>query len=527
MAVSLVSTGITFPDATTQTTAAFPGGTRTFTTSGTVSAAGLPIALNTDGTVSTVSNVAAATSGANVSGYTVDSFNAGNTTLYIAATNTFVVSFITNTTLFVRAGTLSGSTITWGTAVSVSAANYASFTLDEASNSCLAVYRTGGALYAKVITISGTTCTAQAQVTIDSGSVINIQNVFSVYDNISGKHVVACQDVSASEAYSIYTWVATVSGNTSTYVAKGYIFGNNATLTGANANNAFGATTDRAGTIVFWAVGNGTFVNSTNCMIQIGTISGTTLTVGTNSSMTFTSSISAAVISYNPAYAVFTLMIISSTNLYSALITTNATTRTWSAVTGITSGSTAWVNQLSGNNTAVSQGIALSYDFTANKIILVFRRQSDGTVYAVPGQITANVVSGTRSLVFEGSASWTTVVSGTAYTSTNSIAYSSSAGKIVYIVGVGASGWSWAVSTTPYSTNKNFIGVSTASAASGASLSCTIIGGVNTNVTGLVTGSNYYASSTGTITISPSSATLVGRALSATSLLVTQGLATI
>jgi hypothetical protein len=80
-----------------------------------------------------------------------------------------------------------------------------------------------------------------------------------------------------------------------------------------------------------------------------------------------------------------------------------------------------------------------------------------------------------------------------------------------------------AVITTEASSNTNTIGVSTASASDGASTSCTIIGGVNTGVSGLTTGLNYYASPTGTLTTVPTNNFLLGRALSATSLLVTNG----
>jgi hypothetical protein len=104
-----------------------------------------------------------------------------------------------------------------------------------------------------------------------------------------------------------------------------------------------------------------------------------------------------------------------------------------------------------------------------------------------------------------------------------SLIYSSTAGKVVGAT-VGTSTRVYgAVITTQGSTNVNTIGLSTAAVSDGASASCTIIGGVNTGVSGLTTGLTYYASSTGTLTTVPTSNFLLGRALSATSLLVTNG----
>jgi len=520
MAVSLVSTGITFPDATTQTTAASAGGTRTFTTSGAVSAAGLPVALNSDGTVSTVANVAGANGGGSIAGYNVREYSTTQTIVFNSATNTYVATFFNSTgsTLNIVAGTLSGTTITWGTVLNAGSGIDSSYLgLDEASGNYLFVYEDGNVLYAKVLTVSGTTCTLQARVTVNS--TLNTQYIIGTYDNVSGKHVVAAQD--AGTSYAMFAFVGTVSGTTSTWVDKDYIFGTEPTQSGSTGNNTYGVTTDRLGTIVFWSRGNSAFVSSSNVMIQVGTISGTTLTLGTTAQMTATSTVNAAVISYNPAYAVWTLMILISTNLSSALITTSATLRTWSAVSGVTSGSTAFTGQLSGYTALNTQGISLGYDLTANKVVLLFQRSTQ-VFYSVPGQIVANAL-GTKTLTFEPIGSWGTVFSGaTTYASTTCITYSSTAGKMIYIVGLAGSGLGYAVSTTPYSTNTNFIGVSTASAASGASLSCTIIGGVNTGVTGLTTNRNYYASTTGTLTTSPSNSVLVGRSLSATALLVTQ-----
>ena len=61
------------------------------------------------------------------------------------------------------------------------------------------------------------------------------------------------------------------------------------------------------------------------------------------------------------------------------------------------------------------------------------------------------------------------------------------------------------------------------SATNGQAVTITTLGGVNTNVSGLSAGSKYYVDSAGALTTSSVSGVEAGKALSATSLLVTGG----
>ena len=72
-------------------------------------------------------------------------------------------------------------------------------------------------------------------------------------------------------------------------------------------------------------------------------------------------------------------------------------------------------------------------------------------------------------------------------------------------------------------TADKFIGFSTQSVSTGAPVTVTILGGINTNQSALTTGSVYYIQVTGTLSTTPSQFGIVARALSATSVQVTTG----
>jgi hypothetical protein len=75
-----------------------------------------------------------------------------------------------------------------------------------------------------------------------------------------------------------------------------------------------------------------------------------------------------------------------------------------------------------------------------------------------------------------------------------------------------------------FSTNADkFIGFSTQSVSTGAPVTVTILGGVNTNQSALTTNAAYYLQLTGALSTTPSAYGIVARALSATSVQVTTG----
>ena len=80
-----------------------------------------------------------------------------------------------------------------------------------------------------------------------------------------------------------------------------------------------------------------------------------------------------------------------------------------------------------------------------------------------------------------------------------------------------------AVVRTGSTTAPNWVGISTAAVSDGAAGDFTIVGGVNTNVSGLTAPNNYYVQGDGTLATTADSPDYgkAGRALSATSILLT------
>lgn len=515
MAVSLVSTGITFPDATTQTTAAFPGGTRTFTTSGSVASAGLPVALNANGTVSTIAAVAgAAITGGTVSGVA----SLQNTSVqqagvaYSTTSNVFCAIYRSATTgVYVVAFTLSGTTFTIGTAVLVSSnpnsAAQPAICWDSVNDKFVISYGAPGTqnMIANVITVSGTTCTKGADVTVDgTGSTASTSIVYEP----STQKLVAFLNTGTVW----YGYVGTVSGTTTTWGSRSSaLFGSQPINTASGTTQPFSAV----------AADNIVLISSTSAdmvRVQPLSVSGTSLTLGNNTAIQGPSTLTASSLIYLPNYGLWLVGATTSSALVTTLISSTA-----SAVTTIyiNSASTSFTTQTSAGTAVygsfVPDAISGIYDTTANKA--VFLTKWDAGMYGVGLSLSTNVTNVT-SVVADSVSTW---VSFTNVLRPCGRSAGFGNGKVV-AVGYGGSA-AYAGMTTPYSTNSNFIGVSTASAAGGASLSCTIQGGVNTNVTGLTTGSTYFVSTTNTLVTNSQNGTAVkiGRALSATSLLVTEG----
>ena len=487
-------------------------GSSTFTTTGAVSAAGLPVALNTNGTVSTVANIAGASVSNTVGGTPATSGSPDFNILYNSTSNVYLATWTNGGSFYVVAGTLSGTTFTWGSAVAITSASaYVSACWDSINNAFVVVYMAGGVTLARVISVSGTVCTLNAAVTISSDT--NTAATALVYDSVSGS-MVAFRCSTTSTVPLWYAHGGTVSGGTSTtwdttgnQVFSGF---------GAQANptsypNGYQALAVN-GAIVF------TGFNSSGSTLnyQPLTVSGTATSLGTPTSLSVVSGTSNTALTtiYHPVYGVWVSAYIngSTSTLYTTLYTVSNNTINFLYGTS----TTTWTSQVTSISTTT--GISSVYDSTANRIVIQLRLGSQ--IKIAVGQISTQVFT---SLSFPASAITTVYASSAPNVWQNNMVYSSGAGKVIALVPQFSSALYSFVVTTPYSSVGNFIGVSTASASGGASLALTTAGGVNTNVTGLTTGSNYYASTTGTLTTNPTGSLLIGRALSATALLVTQG----
>jgi len=515
MAVTLGSTGITFPDATTQTTAASAGGARTFTTSGAVSAAGLPVALNTDGTVSTIAAVA----GANITGGTI--LGTGSLTAsgiqqtgvaYSTTSNVFCAIYRTGTVgIHVVAFTLSGTTFTVGTPLQISTntstAAQPAICWDSVNNKFVVSWGEGGTqnLIATVITVSGTTCTKGTDVTVNGTGSTSTTSI--VYESSSQKVVIFINTGTAWYAYA-----GTVSGTTTSWGSiSSVLFGGSTVATASGGNQPFSAVAANSMVLV-------STTNASDLRVQPLTVSGTSIVLGTNLDIPGPSTLTSSSLVYLPTYATWMVGVTTGSNLLTTLFTSTATTVT---TVYVNSSTTSWTTQTTGGaalyGSIDNQAISGVYDTTANEAVFL-TRWDVGTV-GIGLSFLTNLTNVT-SVVADSPSTWVTISSVTRICG-RSAGFGN--GKVVAFGA--SSNPAYGGMTTPYSTNSKFIGVSTASAAGGASLSCTIQGGVNTNVTGLTTGSTYFVSTTNTLVTNSQGGTAIkiGRALSATSLLVTEG----
>ena len=151
------------------------GGEHDFVASGAI-ANGDVVAVNADGTVSIISdynfalteetNTATGETG-RYAGITTD----GNGTVFLGYTNS------TNNTMYGMAGTVSGSTITWGTAVSLGVFNpsYTAVVYDPDQDVFITVANSSAVPKAVACSVNGTTITAGSPVTVSGIG----QNVYS------------------------------------------------------------------------------------------------------------------------------------------------------------------------------------------------------------------------------------------------------------------------------------------------------------------------------------------------------------
>lgn len=197
--------------------AAAGGSTLEATASGALANGDL-VVVNSDGTVSVVAE-AVVTQGVG-SPDTIVGLTSKDVmgVVYDTANDKFVVAYkdAGNSNYGTAAvGTLSGTTITWGTAVvfeSSGTGDNSAVTYDPVQERVLVFYGASGT-YAKVGTVSGTSISFGSRLTVDSGS--SDRNTM-VYHSAAQQHVAVFKNTSASS--NTYAYALTVSG---TSVSKG------------------------------------------------------------------------------------------------------------------------------------------------------------------------------------------------------------------------------------------------------------------------------------------------------------------
>lgn len=540
MAVTLGSTGITFPDATTQTTAASGGGApqATFTAAAAITAGNVvqfTTGTNVEAVTGTVTSNTVLGSNTVLSGISTPS--AMIASAYDPNTaGSFVVVSIRTTGMVIQAGTTSVNTTTMGTAVTTAltgsvTAQVASvkvmFDPVTAGKGMVVLWddsASGGGnplIRAFIFTVSGTTVTVQSSTTLmGSGTYAQAcsfsyygQDIF-VYNYVIGTtmYAKACSISTYTITQGTQTSIATTVGSSTntrqlcidldysvaTPNLLGAAYSNNSStypyavlftvvpatkvISAGSPNNMRSVATNGVSIafdpLVATRLAVGFYsTGGTYAYISCGTISGTAITQ-TNSA--YSNVIASA---FCRGLAIKFLSVGDSTNKMSVLCIFNA----------------FYYSTCAGSyyDFSFNSGIASSTAYNAN--FSWISEWSAGTGYSsISGISSLSLVSGQVSKVALPMSNAST---------TNVLKFGSAA-----------------LTYTNLNSTK-LIGIANASASSSAPVVVNVFGGVDTHQTGLTTNSTYYVTQAGVLTTTSTSPNLLmGRAVSSTSILI-KGLA--
>jgi hypothetical protein len=457
-----------------------------FVASGTLSS-GQTVALKADGTVEAVAETFDATTsvGTSVSFHT----SIGRiSSAYDSDTGKIVVAYYDGSTVHVKCvvGTVSGSTISFGSVATVFASGsvWNTITFDSSNNKVVIAYSgASGYLNAVVGTVSGTSISFGTPTVAYSS---NSQYLTSTFDSANGKIILGWQN-SGSGNSEFRGIVGTVSGT-------GISFGTSLNVSfsvGVNWCNVIYE--PNSGRIVFLAenFSSGTFS-------YLCTVSGTSLTYN-----------SYAAISANRIQNISSSAVGSSKIVLSGKNLSNS------------SYGTSFVGTISGTTISYGSGVifssssttdtATSYDSAIDRVVVSYRDSGSTD----DGEFVVGSVSGT-SISFS---SPTTFDSGeVGYVSST---FDSAQNKIVtaYQDAAGAQAGDAVVITAGSltSSSADFIGITAGAISDTATGAVNVYGGINEAQTGLTIGSDYYVQGDGSLSTTTSDVK-VGQAISATTI---------
>ena len=462
-----------------------PTGSLTAVASGSLST-GQTVVLNTDGTVTAVTGTVGAV-GTPVQFVSLNGNFTG--TVYDVGSGTIVVAYVDNTggRSFVAAGTVSGNSITFGTPVDFGTNSGVPYSLtSDASNSKVVIAYTQGAnANAIVCSISGTTITKGTAVTYSATSA----NGVSVVSVGSGKVVTF---IGASNATNFY--VGTISGTSISFGTA------SSTL---SSNNYCGPRALAYDTVNSKVVCTYTKNDNTANSI-VGTVSGTTISLGTPVQIQTSSTIQYAPASSASVYDVNSGKMVVGFSLYGisttiAVGTVSGGTISFGVPATLPSGGCIYLNP--------------SYDSANSRIIFTYDASSS-VVYCF-GYVSGSTISFTSPVLLASTGAVYNYSSG-AYDSVNT--------KLVATYS-NASGTDYAVvAQTEFSNiaTKPFVGFSAGAYSGGATATINSVGSADSNQTGLSVGKAQYVQANGSLGVTPAVTATVfaGTSLSATKILV-------
>lgn len=494
--------------ASAPTWATLSSGTVPFTASGSIASAGKVVALNANGTVSSVTGqTEALATGA------VYSTNVGENKAvgYNTTGSVILMAYRSQNTarLFVVAGTLSGTTITWGTPVNVDPDNDpSSMSVQYAPNSGVffVLFSMGTALNYVSVTVTGTTSSVSGislYKTVSSRS--DWQKLF--FNPNTNSMIVAHQEY-AGAGYYQYVTACTVSGGSlsrGTEQTMGTGYGE--CYISSVGSNRFIICYQNTSSQSVYAL----FVNASGNTSSIAQV-GVTAIVSASSAC-------AVYDTYNNIIAIF--------SAYGQRVVYRPVTAI--SDTAITLGTEVRITSFDATDSTLNLPQARSgsrgveYDALNRKITMMYRA-AGGTYpagcYIFSGAFSNSVFTA-RSKV-----QVTSLANDFAYTCSDLIYTGDTNNKMLLVFTDSGAGYPAPLIklfTNEASTNVNTLGIAQSSATNGQTVQVKLPYQVDTNQTGLTAGSTYYVAGDGTVTTSAGTTNfLLGKATSATSLLITK-----
>jgi len=389
-------------------------------------------------------------------------------------------------------GTVSGTSISFGTAVVFQSASTLSISAAYDSNAqrvVIAYANEGNSSFgtARVGTVSGTSISFGTAVVFRSASTSVIS---ATYDSNAQRVVIAYRDDTNSSFGTAI--VGTVSG-TSISFGTAVVFESAST---GEIRATYDSNAQRV-VIAYVDVGNSSFGTAV-----VGTVSGTSISFGTpvvfraastsTSSATYDSNAQRVVIAYRDGGGSF-----------------------GAAIVGTVSGTSISFGTAVVFQSATILSMSATYDSNAQRVVIAYRNGNNSNFgTAIVGTVSGTSISFGTAVVFQS-----------ASTSAISATYDSTAQRVVIAYSDnGNSSFGTAVVFRNAGTNltsENFIGFSNAAYTNGQTATIQISGTVDDAQSGLVPGQSYFVQNDGTLGLSPGSPSVfAGTAVAATRILV-------
>jgi hypothetical protein len=471
-------------------------GVGNFVASGTIPN-GATVVINTDGTVGIVTLTGSADPNAGTA-VVFESASANDISATYDSTNQKVVIAYkdvgNNNYATAIVGTVSGSSITFGTANTFYSAASASFaTAYDSTNSKVVIAwgNSGGSNGRAVVgTVSGTSIGFNGSTVQFNASTTTY--IKAVYDSTNEKVVITYRDDGNSDYGTAI--VGTVSGDSIS-------FGSEVVFNSANTYGGDPVYDSTNGKVVIAYTDAG---NSSHGTAIVGTVSGTSISFGSE-------------VVFNSASVSYTSIAFDSTNGKVVIAYRVDSTDYGTAIVGTVSGTSISFGTAVTFESANSYYISATFDSSAGKVVIAYNDAGNSNYgTAIVGTVSGTSISFGTAVVFESG-----------ITNYTSCAYDSTNEKVVIAYTDGGNsnyGTAVVLSTSSQTTNltaENYIGIAAEAISNTATGKINIIGGVNTGQTGLTTAQTYYVQTNGTLATSAGSPSVVaGTSISDTKVLV-------